>query len=142
MATVKKFIDLIEGAGPIELGGTYLCATTARDGFTETHQGNYWYLVEKDGDDYKVTPSNYNKEKDAFEKIDAPIIITEDNFVFYVVGTNRDSYTFPILKKEEVTSAEVLEKQVLQAFLAFIKDRFRFGVYNIFVVTEPTVVTP
>lgn len=142
MATVKKFIDLIEGSDPIELDGVYLCATTERDGFTETHQGNYWYLVEKEGEDYKVTPSNYNKDLDAFEKIDAPIIITEDDFVFYVVGTNRDSYTFPILKKEEVTSAEVLEKQVLQAFLAFIKDRFRFGVYNIFVVTEPTVVTP
>lgn len=142
MSTAIKLLDLIHGSDPIELDGKYLCATTERDGYTDTHQGNYWYLVEKEGDNYKVTPSNYDVKTDGFIKTDDPIIITEDNFVFYVVGTNRDSYTFPILRKDEVTSVEVLEKQILQAFLAFIKDRFRFGVYNVFVVDEPSVVTP
>lgn len=142
MAKETKLIDLITGKEPIELDGMYLCAKTERDGYTETHQGNYWYLVEKDGVNYKVTPSNLDEKTGKFVKTDDPIIITEDTFVFYVVGTNRDSYTFPILRKEEITSAEVLEKQILQAFIAFIEDRFRFGVYNIFVVEDPTVVAP
>lgn len=150
MATVKTFKELIEGTDPVVLDGAFLCASTLRDGYTDTYSGKHWYKVEKTvtGEpeaqvtSYKVSPATYDKETDALVVTGDPIILTEGDLIFYIVGTNRDSYTFPVLKQEAVTETQELEKQVLQAFLAFIADRFRFGLQHLYLVDETSTYTP
>lgn len=150
MMAVKTIEELIKGTEPIDLTGATLCAETNRDGYTGTYSGKYWFTVttttsgepESEVTNYEVAPAIFDQETQAFKASDDPIIITEGNVLYRIVGTNRDSYTFPIVKEEIVEEHQVIEKQVLQAFLAFVADQYRFGVHHFYVIDSAEVVTP
>lgn len=138
----EKVNDLLLGEAPIVLEGKHLCVKAERDGYTGTHQGNYWYAIAKSLEgDYTVTPQKYDVETKGFVAGDDPIILTKDDVIYYVVGTNLDSYTFPILAEADIEVGKI-EKQVLQAFKAYASDKFRFGNYNLFLEGDQELVTP
>lgn len=147
---VKTIEELIMGTEPIVLTGATLCAETNRDGYTETYSGKYWFTItattsgEPDSEvtNYTVAPATFDKDTQTFKASDDPIIITEGNVLYHIVGTNRDSYTFPIVKEEIVEEHQVIEKQVLQAFLAFVADQYRFGVHHFYIMDSAEAVTP
>lgn len=136
MSEKTNIKDMLLDPEKIDLDGKFLCAETTRDGYTETIEGHNWYQVTKEGADYKVIPMHTEGTKEGLVAGEDPIIVTDEGYVYFIVGTNRDSYSFPILNKEPINEKTTVEVQVLQAFMAFAYDEFRFGGYNIFLMDE------
>ncbi|CAD0300370.1 hypothetical protein [Enterococcus phage vB_EfaH_149] len=123
----------------VAIDGKYLIVPTLSDGFTGTVAGGYAYAVTKKGTDYTVNELIYNQKDNTFKPSDEPIIITDDNEIFFITRTLEDPYNYPVVATEKLKTKDVKEKQVLQAFLAFADDRFKLGVYNVFLADEPFV---
>lgn len=134
-----NLVDLLAQEEPIELEKKFLTATTISDGYTGTYQGDHLFLVEKEGADYTVSPVAWDEEKAEFKVADAPIITTDDKTVFFVVSTTDKPYEHAGIKSVTIGEKEVLEKQVIQAFLAFIHDEYQLGIYNAFISGEPVL---
>lgn len=137
---IANIADLLKpSVGAVELDGKYLVVSTLSDGYTGTVQGAYAYEVKKSGTDYKVSELIYDKGKNKFTPADAPIIMTDDDTIFFVTRTLIDPYNYPVISEATVKAHEVKEKQVLQAFIAFAEDRFKLGVYNVFLADDPYI---
>lgn len=136
---ITKVEELLASADPIELADKFLLVSTDSDGFTGTVAGTYVYAITKSGADYKVAESLYNAETGETSISDEPVIMTDGDTIFFVTRTTKEPYEFPAVSTATVQEHEVLEKQVLQAFLAFVEDRFKFGVYNAFLASDPVV---
>lgn len=136
---ITKIEELLASADPIELADKFLLVSTDSDGFTGTVAGTYVYAIAKSGTDYKVAESLYNAETGETSISDEPVIMTDGDTIFFVTRTTKEPYEFPAVSTAVVQEHEVLEKQVLQAFLAFVEDRFKFGVYNAFLASDPVV---
>lgn len=137
---VIKIADLLKpSVASVDLDGKYLQVTALSDGYTGTVDGTYVYEVKKNGADYKVNEMLYSAKDDTFSLSDEPIIMTDGDTIFYITRTTKDPYNFPAVSEAEVASHEVLEKQILQAFIAFAEDKFKFGNYNVFLAEDPYV---
>lgn len=138
---IASLVDLLKpSVTTLELDGKYLVASTLSDGYTGTVKGTYVFEVKKTEDNYKVNELIYNKDKGTFEASDEPIIVTDENTIFFVTRTMSDPYNYPVISKETVKATEVKEKQILQAFIAFVEDRFKLGKYNVFLAKDPYII--
>lgn len=139
----KEVINIADLLKPsvtvIELDGKYLQVNALSDGYTDTVAGTYVYEVKKDVSDYKVNELLYSADDDTFSLSDEPIIMTDGSTIFYVTHTTKDPYNFAEVAEAEVAGHELMEKQILQAFLAFAEDKFKFGEYNVFLAEDPYV---
>ena len=124
----------------VDIDGKFLTASTLSDGYTGTYQGNHLYRVTKEGVDYTVVPVDWDNYSKKFVDSDNPIIATQGgDTVFFVVNTTNEPYLNAGIQEETIKPEDVLEKQVLQAFLAFVADEFKLGIYNVFLTEEPSV---
>ncbi|AAX92351.1 virion component [Staphylococcus phage Twort] len=129
----KKNVNELLKQEKVEVANKYLQVVTHRDGYTRTHEGQYSYkVVDKSGElfIFPVQTDGYGKLQ---VMVDSPIAYTNGNNIHFVVNTLTDPYTQAFIRTEEIKGLDK-GKQLIQAFLAFIEDRFRFGVYNVFVV--------
>ena len=111
----------------------YLEVQTIRDGYTGTHYGSYNYKIVNEGGEYFVYPVETDGKGKLLTKKKSPIIYTDDNVIYFVVSTINDPYNHPTIIEDNL-EGKTREKQVLQAFLAFVESNFKLGVYNVFYV--------
>ena len=131
---VKNIQDLLT-QDTVELKDKYLQVRVNRDGYTRTHEGIYSYVCkEKDGELY-LFPIELDGKGTLYTMEASPIAYTDEDNIHFVVNTVTDPYTQAFIRTEDITGLNK-GKQLLQAFLAFVEDRFRFGVYNIFVANN------
>lgn len=131
----KKNVNELLKQETVEVANKYLQVVTHRDGYTRTHEGKYSYkVVDKSGElfIFPVQTDGYGKLQ---VMVESPIAYTDGNNIHFVVNTLTDPYTQAFIRTEEISGLNK-GKQLIQAFLAFIEDRFRFGIYNIFVVDK------
>lgn len=136
---ITKIEDLLTQTEPVVLADKFLHVSAISDGYTGTVNGTYVYAIKKEGTEYKVAELLYEAETDTFTENPDPVILTDGNTIFYVTRTTSDPYDFPAISEEVVKEFETKEKQVLQAFLAFVADQFNFGNYNTFLTETPYV---
>lgn len=136
-ATSKKLVDLLKpSVKEVQIKDKYLRVETISDGYTGTVNGTYVYKVEEKGGDYKV--GKFLTGKDGKQYVNEnSIIMTDGDIIFFTTHTTKYPYEFPIVNQEKIESYDVKEKQVLQAFIAFVEDEFKSGVYNVFIEDEP-----
>lgn len=141
MAKVVKTIEhlLSPNTATVEIADQNLLVFTNSDGYTGTVKGTYVYAVTKAGEDYKVNELIYDAKTDKAVPSDEPIIITDGDELFFITNTLKDPYNFATVNNETLTAKDNKEKQVLQAFLAFAEDRFKFGNYNVFLAEDPAI---
>lgn len=134
---VKKVDELLK-QDSVSVANKYLQVVTLRDGYTRTHEGVYSYkVVEKEGELF-LFPVQTDGRGKLSVMVESPIAYTDGNNIHFVVNTLTDPYTQAFIRTEEIKGLDK-GKQLIQAFLAFIEDRFRFGVYNVFVVDKVVV---
>lgn len=139
MAQVAKNIEelLKPSVLTVDIADQFIIAPALSDGYTGTVHGNYVYKITKTGTDYKVNELIYDSKKNEFTPSDEPIIITDDNEIFFITNTLADPYNFAIVNAVKLVETDIKEKQVLQAFIAFAEDRFKFANYNVFLADDP-----
>lgn len=135
----KKDIREVLKQETVTVTDKYLQVKTFRDGYTRTHEGQYAYkVVEQEGDLFLFPVQTDGKGVLKVMK-NSPIAYTDGDNIHFVVNTLTDPYTQAFIRTEDIKGLDK-GKQLIQAFLAFVEDRFRFGVYNIFVAeTEEDV---
>lgn len=137
--------------------GNYLASTTEATGYVPTykdtdaiHTGRYLYQIvgvgeaDVDTGEYSkinVVPVKVSEDGKSFvSDTEHPIIIQETGKVVYVTGRNHPNFKDAYNGREhhfvENIAAGQEHRQVLLAFLEFVKSEFSLGV-NDFVVTEP-----
>lgn len=119
----------------VTLADKYLQVKVLRDGYTRTHEGHYAYkAVDEDGELF-LYPVETDGRGTLKVMKDSPIAYTDEDNIHFVVNTLTDPYTQAHIRTEDIKGLDK-GKQLIQAFLAFVEDRFRFGVYNIFVTNN------
>nr|DAI05892.1 MAG TPA: hypothetical protein [Herelleviridae sp.] len=137
---IKNIEDLLKpSVVQVDIADQFIVTSALSDGYTGTVHGNYVYKVTKTGTDYKVNELIYDAKKNEYTPSDEPIIITDDNEIFFITNTLKDPYNFATVNAVELVATDVKEKQVLQAFIAFAEDRFKFANYNSFLADNPFV---
>lgn len=128
----KKDVREILKQDTVTVKDKYLQVKTYRDGYTRTHEGQYSYkVVEQEGDLFLFPVQTDGKGVLKVMK-KSPIAYTDGDNIHFVVNTLTDPYTQAFIRTEDIKGLDK-GKQLIQAFLAFVEDRFRFGVYNVFV---------
>ena len=116
----------------VDLTDKVITVKTDRDGYTRTHEGQYNYIVKDEGGKLFVYPIQTDGEGTFHVMKKSPIIYTDGDNIHFVVNTVTDPYTEAFIRTENIKGLDK-GKQLLQAFLAFVENRFQLGIYNIFV---------
>ena len=128
----KKDIREVLKQETVTVKDKYLQVKTFRDGYTRTHEGQYSYKVVEQGTDLFLFPVQTDGKGVLKVMKNSPIAYTDGDNIHFVVNTLTDPYTQAFIRTEDIKGLDK-GKQLIQAFLAFVEDRFRFGVYNVFV---------
>uniref|UniRef100_A0AB39C8A1 Ig-like protein n=1 Tax=Staphylococcus phage UHP46 TaxID=3234966 RepID=A0AB39C8A1_9CAUD len=128
----KKDIREVLKQETVTVTDKYLQVKTFRDGYTRTHEGQYSYKVVEQGTDLFLFPVQTDGKGVLKVMKNSPIAYTDGDNIHFVVNTLTDPYTQAFIRTEDIKGLDK-GKQLIQAFLAFVEDRFRFGVYNVFV---------
>lgn len=135
----KKDIREVLKQETVTVKDKYLQVKTFRDGYTRTHEGQYAYKVVEQGTDLFLFPVQTDGKGVLKVMKKSPIAYTDGDNIHFVVNTLTDPYTQAFIRTEDIKGLDK-GKQLIQAFLAFVEDRFRFGIYNVFVAeTEEDV---
>ena len=135
----KKDIREVLKQETVTVKDKYLQVKTFRDGYTRTHEGQYAYKVVEQGTDLFLFPVQTDGKGVLKVMKKSPIAYTDVDNIHFVVNTLTDPYTQAFIRTEDIKGLDK-GKQLIQAFLAFVEDRFRFGIYNVFVAeTEEDV---
>ena len=127
---VKNIQDLLT-QDSVTLTDKYLQVKVNRDGYTRTHEGIYSYVCkEKDGELY-LFPIELDGKGTLYTMEASPIAYTDGDNIHFVVNTVTAPYSQAFIRTEDIKGLDK-GKQLLQAFLAFVADRFSFGIYNVF----------
>lgn len=119
--------------GSVDLKDKILRVKIDRDGYTRTHEGQYNYVVDTDSKGELIVYPLQTDGKGEFQvMLKSPIIYTSGDEIHFVVNTVTDPYTHAFTRTENIKGKDK-GAQVLQAFLAFVENRFQLGIYNIFV---------
>lgn len=136
--TKGKLIAEVKGTKPTLDKGVFV-VTSKRDGYYGIHEGEYAFMILKDDENsYTVHPVNptINAETEKNEllpknaKKNNPIIIAEDNEVFFEANTLVDPYNSSYASKVDIGAT--IEDKILDAFEAYVDDAFKFGNYYTF----------
>lgn len=115
------------------LADKFLIVDTIGDSYTKTYKGNHPYRVTQTLEgDYAIYPV-FMKEDSTLVNEKYPIIQTDGDLMFFTLGTTIDPYNFTYFEEAEIAGKNK-EQQVLLAFESFIREEFRLGNYNIFLV--------
>lgn len=132
-----KIVDLLTpDVETVNIKDKFLHVPTISDGFTNTVNGTYVYAVEEDNGDYKVSRYLYNPETDEKKPSEDPVIVTDGNTIFFITHTLDTIDTPAMIEQEEIQEYESKEKQVLQAFLAFVDSEHGFIMHTSFLSDE------
>lgn len=136
--TKGKLIAEVKGTKPVLDKGVFV-VTSKRDGYYGIHEGEYAFMaIKNDENSYTVHPvkPTINAETEKNEllpknaKKNNPIIIVEDNEVFFEANTLVDPYNSSYASKVDIGAT--IEDKILDAFEAYVDDAFKFGNYYTF----------
>ena len=136
--TKGKLIAEVKGTKPTLDKGVFV-VTSKRDGYYGIHEGEYAFMaIKNDEGSYTVHPvkPTINAETEKNEllpknaKKNNPIIIAEDNEVFFEANTLVDPYNSSYASKVDIGAT--IEDKILDAFEAYVDDAFKFGNYYTF----------
>lgn len=128
----KKDIKDLLKQETVTVEDKYLQVKVNRDGFTRTHEGQYSYKVVSQEGELFLFPVQTDGKGVLKVMKQSPIAYTDGDNIHFVVNTLTDPYTQAFIRTEDIKGLDK-GKQLIQAFLAFVDDRFKFGVYNVFV---------
>lgn len=131
----KKNVNDILKQDSVTVTDKYLQVKVNRDGYTRTHEGQYAYKVVEDNGELFLFPVETDGRGTLNVLKDAPIAYTDGDNIHFVVNTVVDPYNHSFIRTEDIKGLDK-GKQLIQAFLAFVEDRFKFGVYNVFVANN------
>lgn len=133
-----KLIAEVKGTKPALDKGVFV-VTSKRDGYYGIYEGEYAFMaIKNDEGSYTVHPvkPTLNPETENTELLEKnakknnPIIIAEDNEVFFEANTLVDPYNSSYASKVDIGAT--IEDKILDAFEAYVDDAFKFGNYYTF----------
>lgn len=131
----KKNVNDILQQETVTLANKYLQVKVEQDGYTRTHRGQYAYKVVEDAGELFLFPVQTDGKGVLHVMKKSPIAYTDGDNIHFVVNTLVDPYNTSFIRTEDIKGLDK-GKQLVQAFLAFVEDRFKFGVYNVFVANN------
>ena len=131
----KKNVNDVLKQETVTLTDKYLQVKVNRDGYTRTHEGQYAYKVVSEGEELFLYPVQTDGKGVLNIMKKSPIAYTDGDNIHFVVNTVVDPYNHSFIRTEDIKGLDK-GKQLIQAFLAFVEDRFKFGVYNVFVANN------
>ena len=131
----KKNINDVLKQDSVTIADKYLQVKVNRDGYTRTHEGQYSYKVVEDKGELFLFPVQTDGRGTLNVMKNSPVAYTDGDNIHFVVNTVVDPYNHSFIRTENIKGLDK-GKQLIQAFLAFVEDRFKFGVYNVFVANQ------
>lgn len=131
----KKSLQEVLTQDTVTLKDKYLQVRTEQDGYTRTHRGIYSYICKEQDGELFLFPIQLDGRGTINVMKDSPVVYTDGDNIHFVVNTLFDPYHQSFIRTENIKGLDK-GKQLVQAFLAFIEDRFRLGVYNVFITNE------
>lgn len=122
---------------PINLEGKYLLVETRGAPYLSIYRGSYLYYIDKGPLGYRVT--QVTKKGEDYVKAEDPVVVTEGEDVFYVASIGEPSYMNRRPQKLIQYKGYSLEISLLQAFIQHVYDFYKFGDYQILLVSQPNI---
>ncbi|BEU75319.1 hypothetical protein [Staphylococcus phage vB_SauM-V1SA19] len=131
----KKNINEVLKKDTATVADKYLQVQVEQDGYTRTHRGQYNYKVVDNKGELFLYPIETDGRGNIKIMKKAPVAYTDGDQIHFVVNTVKDPYNHAFIRTENIKGKDK-GKQLIQAFLAFVEDRFSFGVYNVFLANN------
>ena len=125
----KKYLKdtILDVTGETVLDGKILVVDTKRQAYPRVDQGAHSYQIVKTGSDYAIYPQLVKADHSGLENAKEPVVFTDNNVIFFNVRRESAPYFDLISRREPLGSGQVLEQQVLQAFIAYVRSHFSMG---------------